>query len=417
MTVGLEPDQVEDEVEKRLRDFARSATMPGFRPGKVPIKVLRRRFGEKIRREAFGELVISSFSEAVTQEGLQPVGEPEIEPDIDESARRYTYTALFEVLPRIELGSLDGKTLKRPVAEVTDADLDTILMRLRKQRKTWSVVERPAQLEDRLKISFTGTLDGEPFEGGSGEDVELELGLGRLIPGFEEGLVGALAGDERQLDLNFPDQYPPEHLRGKPVSFTVQVSEVAEPMLPEVDAAFAADLGFPDGDLDQFHRDLRRNMERELKSWIHAKVKQQVMDLLFETNRIDLPEIFVLKEIETLKQQARQRVPGGGFELPTELFRDQAERRVALGLILGEVVKTNHIELDPQRVRQAVEDFASTYQNPQEAIDYCYADKERLAPMESLALEDQVVDWVLDCVTVVDEPSSFEALSGPAAVG
>lgn len=417
MTIGLEADQIDTEVEKRLREFARSARVPGFRPGKVPLKILRQRYGGQMRQEVFGELVRTTFSEAVAREELRPVGVPRIEPDMDESARRYAYTAVFEVLPRFEPGRLDGKTLKRPVAEVTDADLEAMLGRLREQQKTWVAVECPAQAGDRLRISFTGTLDGEPFEGGSEEDVELELGVGEMIPGFEEGLVGAQAGDERRLDLrfpDFPDQHPSEHLRGKPVVFTVRVGEVAEPVLPELNADFAQGLGFSDGDLDGFRLELRRNMERELKALIRDRVKEQVMDLLLETNRIDLPETLVLEEIGVLKQRILKNLGGGNLELPDDLFRDRARRRVALGLIIGEVVRTNGIEVDQKRVREVVEDLASTYEDPQQAIDYFYADQEHLAPVESLTLENQVVDWVLDQVTVEDEPTTFEALSTPA---
>jgi len=415
MTVGLEADQIDAEVEKRLREFARSARVQGFRPGKVPLKVLRQRYGGQIRQEVFGELVRTSFSEAVAKEEMQPVGVPQIEPDIDVSARHYAYTARFEVLPRFELGRLDGKTLKRPVAEVTDADLETILARLRKQRRTWSAVERPAQTGDRLRISFTGTLDGEPFDGGSAEDAELELGIGSMIPGFEEGLMGVRAGDERRLDLTFSDQHPAAHLKGKPVVFTVRVGEVAEPVLPEVDADFVKSFGSPDGDLDEFRLELRRSMERELRELIRARVKEQIMDLLLETNRIDLPENLIRNEIEAFKQRIRGNVKSGGrFELPDNLFRDQARRRVTLGLIIGELIRTNGIEVDPKRVREAVEDLASTYENPQQAVAHFYADRERLAPVESLTLENQVVDWVLDQVTVEDEPTTFEALSKPA---
>jgi len=416
MIVGLEADQVDAEVEKRLHEFARSARVPGFRPGKVPLKILRQRYGGQMRREVFGELVGSSFSEAVAKEALQPVGVPQIEPDIDVSARHYAYTARFEVLPQFELGRLDGKTLKQPVAEVTDADLEVMLVRLRKQQRTWSAMERPAQSGDRLRISYTGTLDGEPFEGSSEEDVQIELGLGDMLPGFEEGLMGAQSGDERRLDLTFPDQYPSEHLRGKPVVFTIRVGEVAEPVLPELNADFVKGLGFPDGNMDGFRLDLRQNMERELKEMIRGRVKEQVMDLLLEVNRIDLPEALVLEEIGALKQRIRRNLGGGKLKLPDDLFRDQARRRVALGLIIGELVKANGIEVDPQQVREIVEDLASTYENPQQAIDYFYADQERLAPVESLALENQVVDWVLDRVTVEDEPTTFEKLSARAAV-
>jgi len=417
MTVGLEADQIDAEVEKRLREFARSARVPGFRPGKVPLKVLRQRYGGQMRQEVFGELVRTSFSEVVAEEELRPVGVPQIEPDMDVSARHYAYTARFEVLPQFELGRLDGKTLKRPVAEVTDADLEAMLMRLRKQQRTWVAVERPAQLGDRLKISYTGTLDGEPFEGGSAEDIEIELGLGDMIPGFEEGLVGVRTGDERRLDLTFPDQYPSEHLSGKPVVFTVRVGEVAEPVLPELNADFAQGLGFSDGDLDGFRLELRRNLERELKALIRDRVKEQVMDLLLEVNQIDLPEALVREEIGAFKQRGRKNLGGGNLDLPDDLFRDRARRRVALGLVIGEIVRANGIEVDSKRVREIVEDLASTYENPQQAIDYFYADQERLAPVESLTLENQVVDWVLDQVTVEDEPTTFEALSTPAASG
>ena len=311
---------------------------------------------------------------------------------------------------RQELASLEGKTLKRPVAEVTDANLDDLIMRLRKLGRTWKVVERPAQLGDRLKISFTSTMDGEPVEDGSEEDIMLELGLGHMIPGFEEGLVGVWAGEEQRLDLSFPDEYPTEDLRGKPVTFTVQVSEVAEPLLPEVDAEFAKEFGSPDGDLEALRLDLRRNMERKLKEWIDDEVKRQAMNLLLEANPIDTPEALVLEEIETLKERVRQRLRRTDIEFPDSLHRKQAQKRVALGLILGAVVKANHIETDSQRVREQVEEMALGYEYPQEVIDYYYADEERLAPVESLILESQVVDWVLDQVTVEDEPTTFEAL-------
>ena len=436
MTVGLESEQIDAEVEKRLREIAHSARLPGFRPGKVPIKILRQRFGEQMRQEVFGDLMKESYPEALAQQELQPAGAPKIEAEVDESAKRYAYTAEFEVLPEFQLNALEGKTVSRPVAEVTDADLETVLTRLREQRKTWSPVERPAESGDRLTISYTGTLDGVPFQGGSADETKIELGLGRMIPGFEDGLLGAQAGDERRLgrmipgfedgllgaqagderrlELQFPDQYPAEHLRGKPVVFDVQIGEVAEPVIPELDADFAKDFGFADGDLDKFRLDVRKNMEREIKERIEARIKNQAMDLLLEVNQIDLPNVLIEQEIRALKQQIRKQTRGGNMELPDDLFRDQARRRVALGLIIAEVVKANGIEVDAERVREAVEDMASTYEHPQEVIDYYYANKEHLASVESLTLENQVVDWVLSQVTLMDEPSTFEELSAPS---
>jgi len=417
MTVDLEPEKIDAEVQKRLRELARSVRLPGFRPGKVPVKILDRRFGGQVRQEVFGDLMKESYPEALAREALEPAGVPQIEPLIDADTKRYAYKAVFEVLPSFELSALEGKTIKRPVAEVTDGDLDTVLARLQEQRKTWETVERPAQSGDRLQISYEGTLEGEPFDGGSGEDKEIDLGSGRMISGFEDGLLGAQAGEERRLDLKFPDQYPAEHLRGKPVVFDVRVSKVSEPRLPELDADFAKAFGFEDGDLDAFRKDVRSNIERELKERIDARIKSQAMDLLLEANQIDLPNSLIEQEIATLKQQTRQRVGGGSFELPDDLFRDQARRRVALGLILAEVVKANEIKVDPERVREVVEDMASTYEDPQQVIDHYYAHKEHLAPIESLALEGQVVDWVVGQVTLVDEPTTFEELSAPETGG
>jgi len=413
MTVGLEPEQIDTSVDRRLRELARTARLPGFRPGKVPVKVLRQRFGGQVRQEVFGELVQLSFAEALVEEELKPVGPPRIEPDIDESAKRYAYTAVFEVLPQFELGTLEGKILKRPVAAVTDADLEAMLTRLREQRKTWNPVERSAQEGDQLTISFVGTLDGESFQGGSGEDSKIELGSGRMIPGFEDGLMGAKSGDERRLELQFPEEYHAENLKGKPVVFDVSVGEVAEPVLPEVDADFAKGFGVEDGDLERFRSDVRENMERELKELIEARIKSQAMDLLLEANQIDLPDVLVEEEIRALKGQVRQKVPGGNFELPDELFREQARRRVALGLVIAEVVKAHDIKVDQDRVREVVEDMASTYEQPQDVIDYYYSNKERLASVESLTLESQVVDWVMENATVEEEAATFEELTTP----
>jgi trigger factor len=414
MTVGLSPEQIEGEVDKRLRDFARSARLPGFRPGKVPVKILRQRYGKQVEREVFGELVQSTFPEAVSQENLRPAGAPEIEPDIDAGEKRYAYTAKFEVLPAVELGPLDGKVLKRSVAEVTEADVDGLIERLREQRKTWREVSRPAQQGDKLTISFVGTIDGEAFGGGSGENADVVLGGGNMIPGFESGLIGVQPSEERQLDLQFPDDYHAERLKGKPASFAVTVKSISEPVLPEVDAEFAKAFGVEDGDVDRFRQDVRRNMERELRQRLQARIKASAMDLLLETNPVELPRVLIQDEIRTLKKQMGQGGTTSNIELPDNLFEDSARRRVALGLIIGEIIKANEMKADPQRVRDAVEELASTYEEPQEVINFYYGSKEHLSSIESLALEDQVVDWVMRQVTVEDEPSSFQEITAAA---
>lgn len=418
LTVVLEPERIESAVENRLRDFSRSARLPGFRPGKVPVRMLRQRYGEQIRSEVVGELVQSTFGEALVQEGLNPVAQPTFDLDMDPKARRYAYTATFEVLPAFELGSMTGKQVKRPVVELQDADLEALIERLQEQRKTYDEVERPAQDGDRLKISFTGTLGGEeePFPGGTGNNLQLILGSGQMIPGFEAGLVGAAACEERVLELSFPDNYHAEHLKGKAASFAVTVHAVAEPKLPAVDADFAKAFGVEDGDLERFRQDVRANMSRELKQRVDARVKAQVMDLLLEANPIEIPQALINQEIQTLKEQMRQNLRGSPkIELPDHLFADNARRRVALGLVLAQVVKSNQLKADPARVREAVEDMASTYENPQEVVDFYNSNKDQLASVEALALEGQVVDWVLTQVEVEDQPQSFQELMGPAA--
>ncbi len=418
LTVALEPERIESAVENRLRDFSRSARLPGFRPGKVPVRMLRQRYGEQIRSEVVGELVQSTFGEALVQEGLNPVAQPTFDLDMDPKERRYAYTATFEILPAFELGSMTGKRVQRPVVELQDADLEALIERLQEQRKTYDEVERPAQDGDRLRISFTGTLGGEeePFPGGTGNNLQLILGSGQMIPGFEAGLVGAAAGEERVLELSFPDNYHAEHLKGKAASFAVTVHAVAEPKLPAVDADFAKAFGVEDGDLERFRQDVRANMSRELKQRVDARVKAQVMDLLLEANPIEIPQALINQEIQTLKEQMRQNLRGSPkIELPDHLFADNARRRVALGLVLAQVVKSNQLKADPARVREAVEDMASTYENPQEVVDFYYSNKDQLASVEALALEGQVVDWVLTQVEVEDQPQSFQELMGPAA--
>jgi trigger factor len=412
MRVDLPAERVESEVDKRLRDLARTVRLPGFRPGKVPLKLLRQRFGAQVQSEVLGQLVESTFPEALGQQQLRPAGKPRFEPDIDQS--HYAYTATFEVLPKIDLAPLAGRSIQRPVAEVTEADLAAMIERLRRQRRTWTEVDRPAQEGDRVTVSFTAKVDGEDLPGGTVDNAEIELGSGRAIPGFESGLLGTRGGEDRHLDLRFPDDYQAEHLKGRPVAYDVRVSKVTEPVLPEVDAEFARDFGIADGDVERLYADVRQNMERELRQRTRARVKNQVMDLLLEANPIELPGVLVSDEIAVLKEQTRQNAGAGKLELPDHLFEASARRRVALGLIIAELVRANGIQVDPARVQSLVEEMASTYEEPQELIDFYYGNREHLAPVETLALEEQVVDWVLSQVAIVDESTSFEELTKAA---
>ncbi len=411
MTVDLPPERFEAEVASRLQQVARTARLAGFRPGKVPLKVLRQRFGEQINHEVFGDLMQSSFSEAVGQQQLRPAGPPRVIPAIDHTARRYGYTATFDVLPTIALGPLTEVSIKRPVAEVGEADLEAMIERLRQQRKTWAKVERPAERGDRVVATFSGTVDGEPLPGGSAQDRLIELGAEQLIPGFEDGLVGIAVGEARTLNLAFPEGYQAPHLAGKPVVFEVSVSAVEGPVVPEVDAELARAYGVADGDLEHFRADVRANMERELRTRIQARVKNQVMDALIAANPVPVPGVLVRDEIKTLRERTSREAGATGMQLPDALFEESARRRVALGLIIAEVVRQHGIQADPQRVRAAVEDMAATYETPKEVVDYYYSNRDHLATVETMVLEDQVADWVLGQAKVEDEAMSFQQLT------
>ncbi|NVZ10910.1 trigger factor [Allochromatium humboldtianum] len=411
MRVDLPFDEVGAEVEKRLQQLARRAKLPGFRPGKVPMKVLRQRYHAELHQEVFGDMVQKTLYKAFEQESLMPAGMPHIEPDLDIDAGRMAYTAVFEVMPEITLASVSDKVVKRPVSELTDTDLDDMIQRLREQRKTWAAVERPAQAGDQLSIGFVGTIEGEAFEGGTTTGFKLELGSGRLIPGFEDGLIGAAVGETRTLDLTFPEGYQAEHLAGKPVRFEVTVESIAEPRLPEVDAEFVKNFGVEDGDVERFKADVRRNMERELKERLTARTKERVMDMLYEANPVDLPKALIQSEMRTMVEQMRQALGGGQMQLPPEMFEPGAKRRVALGLILGQIIRDNEIKADPERVRETVERMAASYEQPQEVLDYYYGDEERLSSVRALVMEEQVVDLMLEQVQVEDEPLTFAQLT------
>ncbi len=417
MTVVLPAEDINKEVETRLKQLSKTVRIHGFRPGKVPIKVLRTRYGVQVQQEVFGDKIQSSFSEAVTQQELRPAGMPKIETDLaqGQDEARYAYTAVFDVLPEIELASLSGASIERPVAEVTDGDVDEMIERLRKQRQTWNDVEREAGDGDQLTISFVGKMDDEAFEGGTANDVPLVLGSGSMIEGFEDALMGAKAGEQRSFEVAFPEDYRVENLAGKPAVFEVEVGQVAEPVLPEIDAEFAKAFGVESGDLDQFRADIRNNMERELRQRVQGKLKSQAMDALLEAHPLDVPSALVEEEISALMEQMKQNTGGQNMELPRNLFEEEAAKRVRLGLLVAEVVKQKGIKLDEARLQSTIEDMASTYEDPQQVIDYYNKNRQQRGAVENLVLEDQVVDWVLDEAQVEDVQQSFADVTGPAA--
>ncbi|MCU7810093.1 MAG: trigger factor [Candidatus Thiodiazotropha sp. (ex Notomyrtea botanica)] len=411
LMVDLPAEQVEAEVNKRLQQIGRTAKLDGFRPGKVPMNILRRNYGGQVLQEVYGHLIESSYQEAIQQEKLSPAGMPKIEPKPANEEGLFGYIATLEVMPEIEPAKLEGK-ISRPVAEVIDQDIDDMIEKLRKQRATWDVVDRSAAEGDQVKISFNGTVEGEAFEGGNAEDVPLVLGSKRMIDGFEDALVGMIKEDKRTIELKFPEDYRVEDLAGKPVTFEVQVSEVAEEALPEVDDAFAKEFGSAEG-VDKLKVDIRENMQRELAQRVQAKIKSQAMDLIYEKNQVEVPKALVEEEIDALRNQTKERLGqgAGSLELPRDMFEEQAKRRVTLGLVIGEIIKQNSIQIDEDRVRQTVEEFASSYEQPEEVVKYYYGNQEQLAAVQNVVLEDQVVDWVLEQTEVTDEPTTFAALT------
>ena len=416
MCVELTVERIDDEVQRRLQQVSRTAKVKGFRPGKVPLKVVAQQYGKQIRDEVVGELIQSSYFEAVGKQSLQPAGMPSIEPTVNEAGKNLEFTATFEVMPEVALTDMAGVELEKRVALVGDEDLEKMMDTLLKQRVSWEKVERAAAADDRLNIDFKGTIDGEEFSGNAGQGVPVTIGANRMIAGFEEGLVGAESGSELTLDLTFPEEYAHKEVAGKPVQFTVKVNSVEEAKLPELDEEFAKSFGIGDGSLDSLRQEVRQNMEREVQQALIESNKQTVMDKLLELNPIEVPKALVESEADTLKQQMQQQMhtPDGksGIELDNEMFREQAKRRVSLGLVLAEFIKSKALKADEEKVRARVDDLASTYEEPQQVIDWYYGDKSRLSQVESLVLEDSVVDWVFEQADVTEKSGSFDEVMG-----
>ncbi len=411
ITVELPAEQIEEEVTRRLKQIGRTAKLDGFRPGKVPMKLLRRNFGGQVLQEVYGKMIESSYQDAIQQEKLHPAGMPKIEPKEASEEGLFSYVATLEVMPEVELTKLEGE-IKRPVAEISEQDIEDMIEKLRKQRASWNSVDRAAAEGDQVKISFKGMVDGEAFEGGSAENVDLVLGSNRMIEGFESGLVGMVKEEKRSIELKFPDDYRVEELAGKPVTFEVEVSEVSEEVLPPVDDDFAKDFGADEG-VEKLKADIRENMERELSQRIQARMKSQAMDLIFEQNQIDVPNALIEEEIEALRKQTREQMGGGAgsFELPRDMFETQAKRRVTLGLLIGEIIKQNEIQVDNDRVRKTIEGYAASYEQPDEVVKFYYGNQQQLASVQNVVLEDQVVDWIMEQVDVVDDQTTFAALT------
>jgi trigger factor len=407
-------ERIDGEVEKRLRSMAGQVRISGFRPGKVPFKVVKQRYGKGVYQEVLGDVLQRSFAEAVTQEQLHPAGSPQIEAKAVEPGKALEYVATFEIYPEFEVAAVDDLEISKPVAEVSDADVDKMLETLRNQRKAWETVDRAAGDGDRLVIDFEGSLDGEPFEGGKGEGVPVVLGEGRLIADFEGQLAGLTAGESKTMDVNFPEDYPTESLAGKVAQFQVTAQEVAEARLPDLDESFAEAFGVTEGGVEALRREVRANLERELEQAVKNRIKTQVMDGLHARNAFEVPKALIGEEIARLRQQAMSSMgqqDAGRF--PDSLFEQEAQRRVALGLIIAEMVKRHEIKLDADRLNEALQQMASTYEDPQQVVDYYRRNQQAMASLEAIVLEDQVVEWVVEHAKVSEQAMSFDELMNP----
>ena len=420
LTISVPSETFEAQISDRLGEAAGKVRLPGFRPGKVPMKEVRRRYGPAVRAEVASELMQSSFFEAVQQEDLSPAGQPSLEvvkmdPGID-----FEFTATFEVFPTVELADLSLASIKRPEAEITDQDLETMIEQLREQRKTWEDVDRPAQEGDQVTLDFEGRLDGEVFEGGASEDTSFVLGAGQMIEDFDKNVSGMAAGQEGQFDATFPDDYRAEEMRGKTVTFSVKIKKVAESRLPDLDDEFFKGFGVEEGGLEAFRADVRENMQREMEAATRNQLKSQVMDQLSALHEVAMPTAMVSREIDVLRQQMLQQfqmygAQGSQPDLPGELFQEQAERRVKVGLVVNEIVSSQGLQVDPEKVRERIQTLAEGYAEPQQVVNWYYSNQEQLQQVEMSVLEEQVVDYVLEKAAVESVTSSYQdVISGKA---
>lgn len=418
MTVAVPAARMEQEIAIRLKRLSQTARFPGFRPGKAPMKMVEAQYAGKVMEEVAGDLIRSTFYEAVNEKGLKPAGGPDIQPKNMGRGKDFEYTATFEIYPEINRLDIKGSRIERPVVAVGEDDVSRTIETLRRQRVGWDPVERAAAMEDRVLIDFQGMLDGVPFEGGEAKDFPLILGNNTLINGFESGLIGAIAGENRVLDVTFPADYRNTSLAGKDVQFAVTVKQVNAPVLPELNDSFAQALGVVDGKIETLRAEVRANLERELAERVRSELREQVFKAIIEANPLDVPKALEQSEIEHLIQTSRanlqsQGLPGNQLPGDPQQYADQARRRVTLGLILAEMVKVKNLVIDAQRVRVRIEELAAGYDNPQEVIDWHYSNRERLAEIESKVMEDQAVELLLATTEATDKPMSFLELMRP----
>jgi len=419
LSVTLPAAAIDTEIESRLKRLSRTVKMHGFRPGKVPLKVVAQQYGPQVRQEVLGDVMQKSFGDAVRDQNLRVAGPPrfELKPPAD-GAAEFQYSATFEVYPDVKVGDIANSTIERPQVEVSEADVERTVEIMRKQRASYEPAQRAARNEDRVTIDFQGTIDGAKFQGSSGSGQQTVLGEGRLLPDFEANVIGMRAGESKSFDVRFPDDYHGREVAGKTARFELAVREVGGPLLPAVDAGFAKSLGVADGDIAKMRAEIRANVEREVKAKLKARLREQVMQALLDATRMETPKGLLQMEIQRMQDGMRQELTARGMKvntelpLPADLFEVQARRRVNLGLIFGELVKSHSLYARPEQVRAMVDEQAQTYEQPEEVVKWYYAAPERLREIESVATEDNIVAWALGVAKVTDKTMSFDELMG-----
>ena len=421
LTIAIPVDRVDTAVNARLQEAAQTIRLNGFRQGKVPLKVVKNKFGKGVRQEVVGELMNQTYFEAIAQESLKPAGQPRIEPTSIDEGKDVEFVAVFEVYPEIELPNFAAIKAERLVAEVSENDIDEMIETLRKQRQTWVPVERAAADGDMVNIDYVGKKGGKEFQGGKAAGQNLVLGSERMIPGFENGVIGKVAGDEFSLQLKFPDEYHSEELAGAEVEFELKLNTVSEQSLPEVNEDFFKSFGVEEGGIEAFREEVTNNMQREMKTASRNKLKTTLIDALISDMEVTIPAALMSNEINQLKHQTVQQMGGGqGLDpqnMPDDLFKEQAKRRVTLGLVLGEVISQQNIQADAGKVRAAVEELAATYESPEEVVKWYYSNEEQLKGIESSVLEDEVFDYIIEQAEVSDKEVSYQEVIKPESQG
>ena len=415
MTVQVPSERVSEAVEKKLKELSKTVRIDGFRPGKVPLKVVQQKFGGHVRQEVIGDVIETSYQEALIQEKVRPAGMPSIDSVSSEEKEDMSYTATFEVFPEVEELVLDSIEVEKPLVEITDKDFDAMLQKLREQRKTWKETKAAAKKGYQVMVDFEGRIDGELFEGGAGKDMPVEIGAGQMLPEFESGLEGIKASEQKTVEVNFPEDYHGADVAGKTAEFMLKATKVSKPELPELDEEFAKGFGVQDGDLEKMRADIRSNMEKEKNDRLKASLKSRVMSGLLEHNAIIAPSAMVAEEVKSLRTQAAQRMghdPESMDEaaFPDALFNEEATRRVQLGLLVSEVIKKEKLELNQELVESAIEEMAVSYEQPDQVRDYYRQNQQARAGIEGMVFEDQVVTHILDNARVTEKETSFDDL-------